>query len=463
VQVTPELVEVKREGAPESRWQQRYQVELTDVFKVQADIASRVAAELGVVLAGKDEKKLAERPTSNLDAYDAYLKAEEASGGGNIQDPPRILRAIGHYERAVALDPSFAIAWAALSRANSIFYANATPKPEIAAAAKAAAEKALALAPDRAAGYGAMSVYERNVRGDYGRFIEWSQKAQRVEPSALRAASTSAFLNMTTGRWDEAFTQMREAIRIDPLSVASHRVLGLAFLRKKRHAEARGAYDRALTLAPTSLVLLEERAMVELAAGDLETARAVLRRADGKVAPEALVASFANYYELGWILDNEQHALLLRLTPAAFAGDRAVWAGALSQAHLLDGNVERSRALGRESAAEFRRQLAGAPGRATLHGNLGFALALAGDKAGAIAEGTRATELMPAENLQDGPALRHALARIYVVTGEPDKAVDLFEKLLGMPYYLTKAWLRIDPTLEPLRANPRFQRLVAGP
>ena len=115
VQVTPELVEVRKEGAPESRWQQRYEVELTDVFKVQADIASRVAAELGVVLARRDEKKLAERPTANVDAYDAYLKGEEAFGLGTLQDLPRLLRSIGHYERAVALDPSFALAWSALS------------------------------------------------------------------------------------------------------------------------------------------------------------------------------------------------------------------------------------------------------------------------------------------------------------------------------------------------------------
>jgi tetratricopeptide (TPR) repeat protein len=210
-------------------------------------------------------------------------------------------------------------------------------------------------------------------------------------------------------------------------------------------------------------VVLEERAMVELAAGDLASARAVVRRANGKVAPEALVASFANYYDLGWLLDGDQHALLLRLTPAAFVGDRAVWAAALAQAHLLDGNAEKARARGREAADEFRRHIAGAPNRAALHGNLGFALALAGDKAAAIAEGIRATEMMPAENLQDGPALRHALARIYVATGEKDKAIDLFEKLLGMPYYLTKAWLRIDPTLEPLRSTPRFQKLVADP
>ncbi|MDL2716720.1 MAG: protein kinase [Acidobacteriota bacterium] len=462
VQVTPELVEVKKEGAPESRWQQRYQVELTDVFNVQADIASRVAGELGVVLARKDEKKLAERPTANLDAYDAYLKGEEAFGSGTIQDPPRLLRAIAHYEKAVALDPAFVLAWAALSRANSIFYGNATAKPEMAAAAKAAAERAIALAPDRAAGYAAMSLYERNIRNDNTKALEWSQKAQQVEPTALRALAVSASLNMTAGRWDEAIAEMREALRVDPLSVRSHRVLGLAYVRRKRHPEARVVYDRAIALAPTNLVFLEERAMIELASGDLAAARAVLRRADGKIAPEAFVASIANFYDLAWVLDKDQREMLLRLTPAEFGGDKAIWSTVLAQAHLLDGNAERSRAAAQEAAAEFRRQLAGAPNRGPLHASLGFALALAGDKAAAIAEGVRATELVPAENLQDGPYVRHALARIYTLTGEPDKAVDLFEKLLGMPYYLTKAWLRIDPTLEPLRSNPKFQKLVAG-
>ena len=462
VQVTPELVEIKGKGAPESRWQQKIEADLTDVFKVQAEIATRVANELGVALARTDEKRLAERPTANLEAYDAYLKGEEASGSGTRLDPPSLLRAISFHERAVELDPKFAVAWATLSRLRSQLYLNGTPKPELAQGAKEAAERALGLAPERAAGYSAMSLYERNVRADLAKAQEWIVMAQRVEPTALRALAVSSFLNMTAGRWEEAIAEMRESIRIDPLSVRSHRVLGLAFLRRKRHAEAREVYDRAIALAPTNILLYEDRALADLAAGDVEGAKAVIRRASAKVPPAALVAFFANFNDLGWVLDKDQRDLLLRLTPAEFGGDKGAWALCLAQEYRLDGNAERSRALAQEAVAELRRQMAGAPKRSSLHAILGYALALAGEKAAAIAESVRATELVPAENLPDGPYVRHNLARVYVLTGEPEKALDTLEPVLQMPYHLTPAWLKIDPTFDPLRGNPRFQKLVAN-
>jgi Flp pilus assembly protein TadD len=112
---------------------------------------------------------------------------------------------------------------------------------------------------------------------------------------------------------------------------------------------------------------------------------------------------------------------------------------------------------------EFRTQLAAAPEDAQRHSFFGYALALAGRKDEAIREGVRGTELLPVErDAYNGPYLRHVLARIYILTGEEDKAVDTPEPLLKMPYDLTPGWLKIDPTFDPLRGNPRFVKLVAG-
>ena len=130
VQVSPELVEVSSGSAPRTRWQEPFDASMTDVFQVQADVAARVAQALGVTLGSGERKALEEKPTRNLAAYDAYLKAEEISNGLAVIDPVLLRRALGYYEQAVALDSTFAIAWARLSQAHSLLYVLGEPSPE---------------------------------------------------------------------------------------------------------------------------------------------------------------------------------------------------------------------------------------------------------------------------------------------------------------------------------------------
>ncbi len=152
VQVSPELVEVKESGAPSSKWQQPFDASLTDVFQVQSEIATRVAQALGIALGAGEGKRLTEKPTQNLAAYDAFLRGEEAWNGW-ASGVPNWRKALGHYEQAVAVDPGFAEAWSRLSQASSLMYGRGTPTPELAERAHQAAEKAVTLAPDRPEGY----------------------------------------------------------------------------------------------------------------------------------------------------------------------------------------------------------------------------------------------------------------------------------------------------------------------
>ena len=145
--VIPELVEVAGGAAPVTKWQQRFDGSIADVFQVQAEIADRVARALDVALGTKEAKHLGAPPTRNLQAYDAYLRGEAASKGMTAVDPASLRRAIGGYDQAVALDPGFVEAWARLGRAHSLLYLNGTPTPEGATRARVAAERALALAP----------------------------------------------------------------------------------------------------------------------------------------------------------------------------------------------------------------------------------------------------------------------------------------------------------------------------
>ena len=156
----PSSIDVTRPDAPTSKWQQPFDAAITDVFQVQSEIATKVAQALGAALGAGEEKRLSEKPTQNLAAYDAFLKGEEIRNSGAI-DPASVRREIGFYEQAVALDPGFAQAWAGLSGANSLLYGNSTPTPALAERARQAAEKAIALAPNRPEGYLALGNYER--------------------------------------------------------------------------------------------------------------------------------------------------------------------------------------------------------------------------------------------------------------------------------------------------------------
>ena len=462
VYVTPELVEVKKEGAPTAKWQQGFDAALTDVFQVQSAIATRVAQALGVALGAGEEKRLSEKPTQDVAAYNAYLKGEEIWNGLG-DDSPSIRKALGFYDQAVALDPAFLQAWARVSWASSILYANSTPSPALAERARSAAEKAIALAPNRPEGYLAFGHHERLVSKDFNRALEQYANGQRVAPGNADLLYGTARAEEGLGRWDAAVERLRQAANVDPRSVVNLTALGYALQRLRRYPEAREFYERGLALAPANLSLIGETAMTFLGEGNLAGARAVLNAVPKDVGSIALVAYVATANDLVWILDEHQRELLLRLTPSAFDDDRGTWARCLSQASALERDAANVRVYAEEARQAFEEQLRAAPDNAQRHVVLGLALAYLGRKEEAIREGEQAVALDPvAKDALRGPYYQHELVRIYILVGEPEKALDRLEPLLKVPYYLSPGWLAIDPNFDPLRKNPRFQKLVAG-
>ena len=191
VQVSPELVEIEGDEAS-SRWQQPFDAEIADVFRVQGEIAGKVAEAMRVAVGGADQARLAEAPTRNPAAYDAFLRGEAtyASAGSN---PNVLRRAVVEYEQAVALDSGFASAWAGLARSRSRLYANGTPATELARQARDAADRALRLAPDASFAHGA--------RGLYFVWVERNPAAALAEIENARAASPNDPAFSRAWRW----------------------------------------------------------------------------------------------------------------------------------------------------------------------------------------------------------------------------------------------------------------------
>jgi serine/threonine-protein kinase len=372
-------------------------------------------------------------------------------------------RALAFFDQAAALDPSFALAWASISSACTILYINGVPSPELSERARQSADKAIELDPKLPDGYRAKGGYERGIAGDPAGAIREYEKGLKIapeDPNLLRALSQA---EITLGHWEKSLDYLRQAQRLDPRNLSSVRSYGDALLRLRRTREAKEVLERSLAMQPQNVSSVEYLAMAFLSDGDLAGARGVIAAAKKDIEPTALVAYLAQYNDLAWVLDEAERDLVLRLTPSSFDNDRASWALYMTQVHALRGDQANVRKYADEARQGYEEQIREAPNDDQRHVLRGVALAYLGRKEEAIAEVQRGIALDPiSKDAMGGPYDVHQLARVYILVGEPEKAIDQIEALLKIPYYLSPGWLKIDPTFDPLRNNPRFQKLVAG-
>jgi Flp pilus assembly protein TadD len=272
-----------------------------------------------------------------------------------------------------------------------------------------------------------------------------------------------ANIERTRGNWSEAVALGRRAVELDPRSPSAAGRLAYNLLCVRRYPEAEAAYERALSLAPTDLISIENRAMLALAQGDRARAERIARTPPAGVNSDELAYTFARFEELGWLLDAAQQRRLLALGVDAYDGDRASWGLVNAQLYTMRGQPAAARAYADSARVAFEAAIREAPDDAQQHVLLGVSLAFLGRRDEAIREAERGVELMPLEkDGYFGPYIQLQLARVHMMVGSKDKAVELLKPLVEVPNNLSKAWLRVDPTFDPLRSHPGFQALVAG-
>jgi serine/threonine-protein kinase len=462
VRVSPELVEVNPGQAERTRWGERFDAAMTNVFEVQADIATKVADALGVALADSVRAELEARPTTNLEAYDAFLKGEAATASMTLADIPRLSQALPYYQRAVDLDSSFLPAWARLSQVYSIQYANLTPTAELASNAAAATERARRLGPSRPESYLAQGTYERNVLKDESRALTTLKAGLKLAPSNVAVIGAMSSLERNAGNWDAALALVQRATALDPRSPSIARQLALFLFYLRRYPEAEIAQRRAESLAPTSLSTIHQGAMLALAQGDRARAERIARTPPPGVDPMELAYHFARFEELGWLLDDGQQRRVLELDADFYEGDRNSWGLVNAQLYAMRGQPALSRAYADSAQLAYEKSIRAEPNDAQQRALRGLSLAFLGRREDAIREAERAVELLPIKkDAWFGPYLQLQLARVHMMVGSKDKAVELLEPLVEVPNNLSRAWLRVDPTFDPLRSHPRFQALVS--
>jgi tetratricopeptide (TPR) repeat protein len=344
-----------------------------------------------------------------------------------------------------------------------VLYFNGVPTPDLAAQAHEAADRAQALGPGRPEGQLALGDYYRIVAVDTRQALAAYEAGLKLAPTNVNLLVGAALAEQSLGRWEATLRYLTRAAALDPRSANTARRTARTLVFLRRYPEAQTAAERGVALAPTNLTIIEERALVPLAQGDLAGARAVVRAALPGVDPAELLAFFGNYQDLYWVLDDAQQQQLLTLPPSAFDNDRGTWSIVRAQTYWLRKEPAKAKVYADSAQLAIAEQLRATPEDGQRHALRGLGLAYLGRKAEAIAEGERGVALVPvSRDAFSGAYIQNQLVRIYLLVGEPEQALDQLEPLLKIPYYLSPGWLKIDPTFAPLRGNPRFQRLVAG-
>jgi TolB-like protein/DNA-binding SARP family transcriptional activator/Tfp pilus assembly protein PilF len=457
VRITVQLIEAARDV---HLWAERYDRELDDIFAIQTDVARQVARVVRGTVAGA-AADAGERPTRDLEAYDHYLRGLIHLRQGFDEESHRA--AVASLDRAVQLDPDFALAWSQLSLAiGRLHWFMHEPGRESARRARAAAERALALAPQLPEAGRAMGdvLYRERRYAESLPYLE-AAYAGRAGDAVMAAALAAAYRRV--GRWEESSRLWERAMELDPLSGLWPLDLGATYLSLGRYDEADALLVRAIALSPEQgFWPYWTRARVHLAwRGDAVEARRIL-----DAAPARFQRQLA---DLRLLIDAsegqprlEEGLARLRALPAEVA-DRPLFVGPRD---LLEADYLRF--LGREGEARDRYRAARERLTATLNerpDDYGLQLRLARAAAGlglreqALAAAARADALFPpeADAYWAGLVLMQQ-AYIRTALGDAAEAAALLERVLSAPSFYSRAWIAMDPHLRPAPAPVRQAR-----
>src|SRR5881398_1525648 len=455
-------------------WADTFDRKLTDIFSVESEVAKAIADQLRVKLTGEEERVIAAKPTDNPEAYDAYLRGL-AYNVETTYTPANALAAQKYLREAVRLDPKFALSWALLSIADARGYITQTLQPTVALREEAqqAAETALALQPNLGEALLAMGNYYHACLKDYDTAVRYFEQARQFLPNSSQIPALLASVARRRGQWDRSESYFNQTERLDPRNVNLLGQHAQLYIELRRFPEALRKFDQVLDIMPGDVATLAAKAAIAQAEGDLPRASALLALIHPPAEdPQALETQL---YQA--ILERRPAQIIPRLKEILPRPDPALGSITgelrfyLGWAQDVAGDHTSAQESWRQARSELEPFLKEQPENFSLIGNLALTSMGLGDKTAAFKLIERAMTVISIEkDAVWGPIPIEILARVSARMGEPDRAIAALEKLLSIPYDgalaqnvpLTPALLRLDPMFDPLRNDPRFQKLASG-
>jgi len=463
VRISPQLIRVADDTHV---WSERYDRVLADVFAIQSEVAESAVMAMGVALLPAEQTAMREISTSDLEAYQLYLRGRELFLGG--EDRARLEGAVSLYQAAIDRDPKFAQAFAGLARSHlTMYWLHYDRSQARLARGLEAADRAVELAPYLAEAHVALGYGFYFGFLDYPRALNEFAVATTIQPNNADAAFGTGAVLRRQGRWGDSAEVLSRALELDPNSASCLYSVARSCVLARRYREAERHYDRAIALSPQWAAPYALKAWLQIVwRGDVNRARTILDEAGRVVGMQDDEMALPIRGSMIWRASRDYGEALRQLE----RGPRTILANqyfylpiALLRGQLerLAGKSDAGRGAFQAAKTELEQRIKEAPADARFHSSLGVAYAGLGKPDDAVREALLGCELMPASKEASKALCRlEDLAVVYTMVGRQAEAVSSLDDLLGRSGEWTPHVIRLDPRWDPLRADPRFEALL---
>lgn len=455
-------VQLIRADTDEHLWAEIYNRKLDDIFGVEGEVAGAIATALNTTLSGAEKAAVADAPTQNTAAHEAYLRGRALDDSGYAYSVGRAQA--DAYEEAVRLDPEFALAWAELSLVEGYLYFNGVdPTRFTAESIKHSADMAQKFGPELTETQLAQGNYLYRVLREYDGAAKSFARAVEEAPGNKEALQLLGLVERRRGHWDRALVHLEAAAALDPRNVGLLvSIGGETYANLRRFDEDRAWLDRALALEPNDVMARFYKSLSYIFEGRLDDAARIL---DPLSAPDIDPTLGTARIYLRVLQGRNDEAIaeataLLARTDDALEGWRTRIATYRAFAERRAGRVDASRATFAAAAAHIEPQRERVDDT-LIPVDLALAYAGAGRNADARKQAQRAIELYANDAIWR-PWAEQARIQVDAMAGERDAGIPVIELLLKEPGGPTPAQLRLDPAWDAFRGDPRFEKLAAA-